>query len=122
MSVPPVTTIPMLRQARLHHVGGAAAVALDVPGSNYYTCFTFQVTGFTLGLELKVYGSFAGVWSPLNATNYVIPTITASADGIIFSIELLAPLPGGLRIVAAASAADGAVFVQMTGSLSIASR
>lgn len=116
MSVPPVTTIPFVKQTRATHAGGGAVVAIEIPDSKYYTRFTFQVTGFTNALPLVLEGSFNGTWSPLNVTSYVLPTIAGSAAGMIFSIDLYAPLPGGLRFTAGANNDAGVIYVEMTGA------
>lgn len=117
MSVPPVTTIPFVKQTRASHAGGGVAVSIEIPDSKYYTRFTFQVTGFTAALTLVLEGSFNGTWSPLNVTSYTLPTITTSAAGMIFSIDLYAPLPGGLRFTSVAvNNAAGIIYAEMTGS------
>lgn len=114
----PAVVPAFTQQAVCAHTGGGGAFTLSIANSQYYTAFVFQVYGFTNGTQLTLQACLDGTtWSPLDATCYRIsqPHVTAAA-GLVFTVDLLAPASGGLRISSTASAADGKVFVRMSRS------
>lgn len=97
---------------------GAGAANLTVPGSQHYTRFLVQITGFTLGTNVAVQGSQDGThFAPLSAANYLVPQpFAADANGVVFSFDTKAPLLGGIRFAVADNVAAGKIHVSMWGS------
>ena len=100
----------------------AAITAVLIPRSSDYTGFMIQCIDVVPGLDIE--GSLDGInWSRLSPdTFFLAQTGPHLLKGMVVTLQLFSPFPGGLRLVSAGGSGEAVLTVSGTALVSMYQR